>query len=296
MILCPKCGTKNSEKAQFCQECGEELDQTMSKFDVFISYSIKDKKIADAVCVHLESKKISCWIAPRDIIPGNDWGASIIESIKNSSIMVLIFSSESNHSPQVIREVERAVNRGLPIIPFRIEDINLSESMEYFISSTHWLDALTPPIEIHIEKLTVIVTNLIKTMKESKSFDLSPNNSNFYTNKDNFSTGNQEYKNKSNVLDYIIRGLGLLFGIYAYTSLQNLNNVYGNLIIILLLFIGSFLILITIFPRYFYFKIFSKISSGIGYNPLIFLLILTIIILMLILASVLPPDLTTRIV
>ena len=33
---------------------------------VFISHSSKDKEIADAICQHLESAGVLCWIAPRD--------------------------------------------------------------------------------------------------------------------------------------------------------------------------------------------------------------------------------------
>jgi hypothetical protein len=42
--------------------------------DVFISYSSKDKPTADAVCATLEANGIRCWIAPRDVVPGSDWG------------------------------------------------------------------------------------------------------------------------------------------------------------------------------------------------------------------------------
>ena len=49
--------------------------------DVFISYSSKDKAVADAVCAGLEGRGIACWMAPRDIVPGVDWGAAIIDAI-----------------------------------------------------------------------------------------------------------------------------------------------------------------------------------------------------------------------
>jgi hypothetical protein len=35
--------------------------------DVFISYSSKDKPVADAVCAGPEGRGIRCWVAPRDI-------------------------------------------------------------------------------------------------------------------------------------------------------------------------------------------------------------------------------------
>lgn len=121
--------------------------------DVFISYSSKDKITADAVCATLESHSIRCWIAPRDVKPGEEYAAALVRALHDSRVLVLVFSSGANQSPQVLREVERAVSRGLPILPFRIEDVPPSEAMEYYIASRHWLDALTPPMEDHLVRL-----------------------------------------------------------------------------------------------------------------------------------------------
>lgn len=49
------------------------------QYDVFISYSSLDKQIADAVYSNLENNKIRCWIAPRDILPGDTYGRAIID-------------------------------------------------------------------------------------------------------------------------------------------------------------------------------------------------------------------------
>ena len=70
--------------------------------DLFISYSAKDKPIADAVCAALEAERIRCWIAPRDVLPGVPYGEVLIEAINESRVMLLVFSSHSNESPQVI--------------------------------------------------------------------------------------------------------------------------------------------------------------------------------------------------
>lgn len=128
--------------------------------DVFISYSHRDKQVADAACARLEQAGRRCWIAPRDI-HGGEWGKSIIEGISAARVFVLIFSAHANRSPQVNREVERAVSKGLPIIPFRIEDVAPSDSLEYFISNQHWLDALTPPRDRHLARLADVVGRLL---------------------------------------------------------------------------------------------------------------------------------------
>ena len=129
--------------------------------DVFISYSSHDKTAADAVCAVMEHRGIRCWMAPRDITPGQDWATSIIQAINGSKVFLLIFSAASNESGQVKREVERAANRNLPIIPFRITDMAPNETLEFFISTPHWLDAFTPPLHRHAERLADTVERLI---------------------------------------------------------------------------------------------------------------------------------------
>lgn len=121
--------------------------------DVFVSYSSDDKPTADAACATLENRGIRCWIAPRDVLPGMDWGAAIIDAISSCRIMVLVYSAKANDSQQIKREVERAVNRGVAVIPFRIEDVPMSKTLEYFISTPHWLDALTQPLQQHLDRL-----------------------------------------------------------------------------------------------------------------------------------------------
>ena len=123
--------------------------------DLFISHSARDKVIADAVCAGMEAGGIRCWITPRDILTGQDWGGAIIDAIQSSRMMVIIFSKDANSSPHVMREVNKAVSVGIPILPFRIEDISPTGSMEYYLSTQHWLDALTPPLESHIQRLLI---------------------------------------------------------------------------------------------------------------------------------------------
>ena len=67
--------------------------------DVFISYSSQDKSVADAICAILEGRKLRCWIAPRDVLPGTPYGEAILDAIYASPVMVLVFSSHANDSP-----------------------------------------------------------------------------------------------------------------------------------------------------------------------------------------------------
>ncbi|MGQ0548517.1 MAG: toll/interleukin-1 receptor domain-containing protein [Armatimonadota bacterium] len=130
--------------------------------DVFVSYSAKDKPTADAVVATLEARGIRCWIAPRDVLAGMHYGEAIIDAINASKAMVLVFSKNANESGQIRLEVERAVSKGISIIPVRIEDVAPGKSLEYFIGPVHWLDALTPPLERHLEQLASTIHVLLK--------------------------------------------------------------------------------------------------------------------------------------
>jgi hypothetical protein len=131
-----------------------------SAHDVFISYSSQDKTVALAVCGRLEERGIRCWIAPRDADGGQRYGASIVDAIRGSRVVVLVLSSHANSSPFIPNEIERAASFGIPILPLRIEDVLPDKSMELFIGAVHWLDAI-PPDEQHLQRLGDSVLRLL---------------------------------------------------------------------------------------------------------------------------------------
>ena len=120
---------------------------------VFISYSNKDRKVADEVCSALERSGISCWIAPRDVPPGAEYADSIVDAIHNSRILVLILSSSANSSRQVKAEMQTAFEKGTTIVPFRIENILPTGAMKHYIGTFHWLDAFGQPLKDSLDKL-----------------------------------------------------------------------------------------------------------------------------------------------
>jgi TIR domain/Galactose oxidase, central domain len=129
--------------------------------DVFVSHSSYDKTVADMVCARLEARGIRCWMATRDALAGRPYGQAIVDAIGAAKVMVLVFSKHANSSHHIQREVERGVSKGLIIVPFRIENVAPEGALDYSISSVHWLDALTPPVESHLEKLSDTIARLL---------------------------------------------------------------------------------------------------------------------------------------
>jgi hypothetical protein len=117
----------------------------------------------------LEANGMRCWIAPRDISPGKSWSEAIIDGLDQSTVFVLIYSSNANESQHVLREVERAISKNKIVIPFRLEDVPPSRGLEYCISLPHWIDALTPPLQEHIDRLVKTVAANVEVQSKHDS-------------------------------------------------------------------------------------------------------------------------------
>lgn len=128
--------------------------------EVFVSYASPDREVAQKIAIFLEGEGIGCWIAPRDVPPGMEYGAAIIQGIETSRAMVLVLSEHSNDSHFVRKEVERAVSKAKPVLPVRIREVNPSGSLEFFISSAQWVDAWRAPMEQHLSTLVAAIRAL----------------------------------------------------------------------------------------------------------------------------------------
>src|SRR5207249_624432 len=69
--------------------------------------------------------------------------------------------THSNTSSDVLREVQLAAEAHHHVLQFKIEDVAPNDDLKYFLSAPHWLDALTPPLERHLQRLVPAVKALI---------------------------------------------------------------------------------------------------------------------------------------
>lgn len=128
--------------------------------NTFISYASADLPIVEKICAHLEMRGIDCWMAPRDIMPGRDYAEEIIGGIEGAATTLLLLSEHSNQSMFVKREIERAVSKSKPVIPVRIQSVMPSASLEFFVSSAHWIDVWQEPIEPKMDLLASAIRGL----------------------------------------------------------------------------------------------------------------------------------------
>lgn len=108
---------------------------------VFISHTKADQEAASRACTILEADGIGCWLASRDAAASEDKAAASIEAIRNSDLVLLIFSASANSSPYVLREIERAIAYERPVLSIHLDDAVPNASLEYYLNLWQWLEA-----------------------------------------------------------------------------------------------------------------------------------------------------------
>ncbi len=132
---------------------------------VFISYAsdkgeteASDLQAAETVCSALEAQGIKCFIAHRDIEPGDDWLNTLLDAVEQCKVMVLVVSSNTHKSEWVKDEIAFARDLNIKIIPFRIEDVPAKGALRLLKVRCQWIDALTKPMNKHFDRLVHAVS------------------------------------------------------------------------------------------------------------------------------------------
>ena len=131
----------DSDQRRPPRDIADASQAAASPIHVFVSYASQDAAIADVVVTALERRGLKCWIAPRDVTPGDFYAGAIVHAIDAAKATVLILSKNAADSPHVIREVERAASRRRPVISLRIDQVDLPADLEYFLNTSQWLEA-----------------------------------------------------------------------------------------------------------------------------------------------------------
>jgi TolB-like protein len=131
--------------------------QGAGSHDVFVSYASHDAATANAVVLALERSGLTCWIAPRDVIPGSLYADEIVGAINDAKVVVLVLSQHSVASPHVGKEIERASSKRRRIVAFHMDAAPLTRGFEYFLSESQWIDVGSGGADVAIGKLVEAV-------------------------------------------------------------------------------------------------------------------------------------------
>ncbi len=107
---------------------------------VFISYATSDRKEALSVCEAIERRGVPCWIACRDVQPGENYQEAIVKAIRGARAMVLVFSDRANNSDEIKKEMSLVSRFHIPMLALRIEDVEPGDAFAYELATRQWID------------------------------------------------------------------------------------------------------------------------------------------------------------
>lgn len=129
-------------------------------YDVFLSCTSTDVKVAERLSDYLEYYNISTFVANSDIPEDVPWAQGIAEAIRNSRMMIAIYSEDYNSGTWMDGELQTAVEAGIPILTFRLSNVPYGETKADILKSTLYVDA-TDDIEGKFIALYEEVCNLL---------------------------------------------------------------------------------------------------------------------------------------
>ena len=72
---------------------------------IFISHSSRDRRVAETICRGLENRGLRCWLSSRDVAGGDNFQAAVVRAIRSAKVMLLVFTTNSNNSDEIKKEL-----------------------------------------------------------------------------------------------------------------------------------------------------------------------------------------------
>lgn len=134
-------------------------------FDVFVSYSEKDRLIAQALVERLRREGVRYWWAPEALMGGTNYQEVIARDIPRCRALLLLLSDKAGYSNHVRKEVAIAMEEGKPILPVRIEKMETPVHLRYALTGEQWLDAF-PGFRQHLDTIARTLLTLLESLRQ----------------------------------------------------------------------------------------------------------------------------------
>ena len=142
---------------------------------IFVCYSSKDEAIARGVVEFLEAEGLDCWIASRDVQPGQNYQETIVQALEKAQGIVFLFSESSGTSGEIKKELSLAGGYKTPVFPLRLSPITPTGALRYELATRQWID-IFPDREQALHKLARTISHVLDApaAADHDGFEASP--------------------------------------------------------------------------------------------------------------------------
>jgi hypothetical protein len=111
-----------------------------SSRSAFISHASVDAGLAQQLCARLELQGVRCWIAPRDVTPGQPYSSEIVRGIETTGALILLATPAAVSSENVLNELEQAHRLQKTLLTVMVGKPQISRQLSYYIARLHWVE------------------------------------------------------------------------------------------------------------------------------------------------------------
>jgi TIR domain len=130
---------------------------------VFLSYASDDRASATRLYDALITHDVPIWMAPTDILPGEEWQGAIDQSIRDFSHVVVLLSKHSVVSKEVEAEWSLGIDLGKTIVPVLIEPVEVPYRLRRYQHVPHAEGGIGPQVDRLLAVLPQIAAPSIVT-------------------------------------------------------------------------------------------------------------------------------------
>lgn len=124
------------------------------KYDIFISYSTRDKERVLRTVRELKGKGYRIWMDEEGISSGEQFKKAIVDGLENSRMMLFFSSLHSNQSEWTEKEIGYADRLKKRIIPIKLDGSAYNKSVDFDLGNYDYIDfSASPNIPKAKEKL-----------------------------------------------------------------------------------------------------------------------------------------------
>lgn len=103
---------------------------------VFVCHSSTDAGLAQQIVAELEAAGTPCWIAPRDVLSGENYPRQLVQAIQKCGVFMVLVTPASVQSDHVLRELEQSSRHRRPVLPVVVDGAS-SEDLDYYLGALH---------------------------------------------------------------------------------------------------------------------------------------------------------------
>ena len=131
-------------------------------YDIFISYSSKDRQIVHQYAKYLESLGYRVWYDVKGLYTGVEFSQEIVTAIENSRLFVYFSSANANKSEWTQGEVHTAKKFKKQILPVRLDDADYDKSIMLVLLPLQYVECKNGVNKDSLERLAVGIGKYIK--------------------------------------------------------------------------------------------------------------------------------------